>query len=141
MFERVLLLLAVAALVFAAIVLVRAIASVRRRRLLQDSPEPLWDSLGMQPDGRPTLVAFSTPSCAACHTAQAPAVQLVQASLGSAKLRVVSIDAASQPLVAKTFGIMTVPSTVVLAPSGQVLAINHGFTASEKLSRQLAATS
>jgi len=140
MLERVLLLVAVAALVLAAVVLVRAVASVRRRRLLQESAEPLWDSLGMQPDGRPTLVAFSTRSCAACHTAQAPAVRLVQDSLGQAKLRVVSIDAASRPTVAKTFGIMTVPSTVVLAPSGQVLAINHGFAPSDKLSRQLAAS-
>ena len=68
MLERMLLLLALAALLFAGIVLVRGWTRAEQRRLLAQTPEPLWASLGMQPDGRPTLVAFSTPSCAACHT-------------------------------------------------------------------------
>ena len=97
----------------------------------------MWASLGVQPDGRATLVAFSTPSCAACHTAQAPALRVVEQTVGSDCLRLVSVDAARQPDVAHAFGILTVPSTVVLASTGRVLAINHGFAPHEKLTAQI----
>ena len=139
MLERMLLLLALAALLLAGIVLVRGWTRARQRQLLAQTPEPLWDSLGMQPDGRPTLVAFSTPSCAACHTAQTPAVRLLEREIGPAGLRVVSVDAARQPAVARAFGILTVPSTVVLGSSGLVSAVNHGFAPSDRLSAQLSA--
>jgi thiol-disulfide isomerase/thioredoxin len=137
MLERLVLLVALAAFLAATVLLVRAWLSLRERRLRSSAPEPLWQSLGVQPDGRATLVAFSTPSCAACRTAQAPALQLVASKLGAERLRVVSVDAARQPDVAHAFGILTVPSTVVLAPTGQVLAVNHGFAASDKLAAQL----
>jgi len=137
MLERLVLLVALAGLIFAVVVLVRAWALARRRRLLAQPSGRLWTSLGLEPDGRATLVAFSTPSCAACHTAQTPALRLVEHEVGAANLRVVSVDAAREPTLAQAFGILTVPSTVVLASSGQVLAINHGFAPSEKLTAQL----
>jgi thioredoxin-like negative regulator of GroEL len=139
MLERILLLLALAALLFASIVLVKGWTRARKRRLLAQTPEPLWASLGMQPDGRPTLVAFSTPSCAACHTAQTPVVRLVEQEIGPASLRVVSVDLTRQPAVARAFGVLTVPSTVVLGSTGRVLAVNHGFAPSDRLSAQLSA--
>jgi thiol-disulfide isomerase/thioredoxin len=97
----------------------------------------LWDSLGATPDGRGTLVTFSSPSCAACHTAQAPAVHLAQEQLGTQNVRVIKVDAASQPQIARAFGVLTVPSTVVLAPTGSVVAVNHGFTPTGRLVEQL----
>jgi thiol-disulfide isomerase/thioredoxin len=137
MLERLAILIAIATLILAAIVLVRAWAVMRSRRLQQQAPELIWQQLGVPADGRATLVAFSTPSCAACHTAQAPAVRHVQQEIGAHNVRVVSIDAARQPRVAQAFGILTVPSTVVLGASGHVLAVNHGFAASDKLTAQL----
>src|SRR2546423_1311952 len=56
----------------------------------------LWDPVAAAPDGRPAVVAFSTPSCAACHTAQKPALASLQ-SRAEGAVRVLEIDAASRP--------------------------------------------
>ena len=95
----------------------------------------LWHYLGLAPDGRPTLVTFSTPSCAACHQAQAPAARDVVERLHD--VRHVNVDAAAQPNVAKAFGVQTVPSSAVLASAGQLVAVNQGFAPSTKLIEQI----
>jgi thiol-disulfide isomerase/thioredoxin len=96
-----------------------------------------WEPLGVEPDGRPTLIAFSTPSCAACHHAQAPAIDLARDQLGGeGAVRVIHIDAAEQPHAARAFGILTVPSTVVVA-GDQIVAVNQGFASSARLVQQL----
>ena len=138
MFERLILLAALGVLLTLAVVATRRWAA-RRSRRLRDSKAtgPLWDSLGATPDGRGTLITFSSPSCAACHTAQVPAAYKVEQQLGAANVRVIKVDAASQPQVARAFGVLTVPSTVVLAPSGNVVAVNHGFAPTGRLVKQL----
>jgi len=138
MLERVAVVVALAVLVALAVVLVRVWNARRVREVLASAnTAPFWDSLGARPDGRATLVAFSTPSCAACRTAQAPAVSAVERRLGAAELRVIHVDAALHPEVARTFGVQTVPSTVVLAPAGRVVAVNQGFAPSTRLVEQL----
>jgi thioredoxin-like negative regulator of GroEL len=138
MLERVALLLALAALTALAVLAVRAWQARRLQRLLATSnPAPFWDTLGAAPDGRPTLVTFSTPSCAACQSAQAPAVRAVEQRLGESEVRVIRVDAALRPEIARAFGVQTVPSTVVLAPAGQVVAVNQGFAPSRRLVEQL----
>jgi thioredoxin 1 len=136
-FERLLLLGLCSVLLVSAILVTRTWAHTRRQRLMTIPGPRLLDQLGASVDGRSTLVTFSTPSCAACHTAQAPAVDDVEQHLGARHLRVVRVDAASQPALAEAFGIMTVPSTVVLDPSGRVTAVNHGFAPSQQLVQQL----
>jgi Thioredoxin len=133
--ERLAILIALGALFTVAVLLVRA-WNLQRVRQLHDGP-PLWDSLGKTPDGRRALVTFSTPSCAACHTAQTPAVDAVEQWLGEAEVRVIRVDAAHSPEVAHAFGVLTVPSTAVLAPTGKVVAINQGFAPSNRLIEQL----
>jgi thioredoxin-like negative regulator of GroEL len=137
MIERVLLLAVVAVLALVVAVVVRRYVANRQRVVVERGSGVLWQRLGEQPDGRPTVVAFSTPSCAACHRAQAPAISKVVSVLGERAPRVISVDAAAQPDVARAFGVMTVPSTVVLAEAGRVVAINHGFAASQTLIEQL----
>jgi thioredoxin-like negative regulator of GroEL len=138
MVERLAVLVALAALVTVAVLLIRAANARRRENLLANAnPATFWDSLGETPDGRATLVAFSTPSCAACRTAQAPAVRVVEQRLGASEVRVIRVDAAQHPEVARTFGVQTVPSTVVLAPAGRVVAVNQGFAPSHRLVEQL----
>ena len=107
------------------------------RRLARLLGTPLWENLGEQPDGRSTVVTFSTPSCAACHQAQAPAVAAVERQLGSHVVRLIGVDAAKRPDVARAFGVLTVPSTAVLAPKGHLVAVNQGFAPSNKLVEQL----
>jgi thiol-disulfide isomerase/thioredoxin len=136
MLERILIVLACAALVVAAIALARWWNARRLQGLQKGSPD--WTALGTQPDGRRTLIAFSTPSCAACHKAQAPAIDLVRAEIGDEALRVIKIDAARQPRAASAFGILTVPSTVIVAAGGQrIVAVNQGFAPSARLVQQL----
>lgn len=110
----------------------------RRMRTAQQIPVPeLWDALGEGPDGRPTVIAFSTPSCAACHTAQKPALAALEA-LRPGAVRILEVDAASRPEVAHRFGVMTVPSTAVLGGDGRLTALNQGFANAEQLAGQLA---
>ena len=137
MIERVLLLAAGSLVLVSVILIVRTWARLRTKRLMTVPGSKLLDQLGAAVDGRQTLVTFSTPSCAACHTAQAPAVNVVEQRLGTQHLRVLHVDAARQPALAEAFGIMTVPSTVVLDQSGRVTAVNHGFAPSHRLVRQL----
>jgi hypothetical protein len=131
MLERALVILALAA---AAIVLVLAIRAWNRGRVRRLLGTPMWSELGLAPDGRPTLVTFSTPSCAACHQAQTPAVQRVARQID---VRQVEVNAAARPEIARAFGVLTVPATVVLAPAGQLVAVNQGFAPTAKLVEQI----
>ncbi len=135
--ERVLVLVVLAAAVAAAIFIAREWSRRRVHSLTKVGGSETWQNLGEQPDGRRALVSFSTPACAACHAAQAPAVKAVESQLGPEAVRVIKIDAARQPDIARAFGVLTVPSTIVLAPGGQVVAVNQGFAPSRRLVEQL----
>jgi thiol-disulfide isomerase/thioredoxin len=129
--ERVLIVLALAVLVAAAVFAARAWNARRQKGLVG---QPLWRRLGVELDGRPTIVTFSTISCAACHQAQAPAVKAVAERV---PVRHVSVDASQQPHIARAFGVVTVPSTAILNRAGQLIRVNHGFAATDKLLGQL----
>ena len=129
--ERVLVVLALAVLVTAGVFAVRAWNRRRQRTLVG---QPLWRRLGVELDGRPTIVTFSTISCGACHQAQAPAVKAVADRV---KVRHVAVDAARQPHIARAFGVVTVPSTAILDRAGELKRVNHGFAATDKLLGQL----
>ena len=134
--DRVVIVAAVVLLLAVTVLLTRRASASRFDKLSEAGPD--WKALGHEPDGRRTLVAFSTPSCATCHKAQAPAIDLARQQLGDQAFRVIKIDASRQPEAARAFGVLTVPSTVVLAADGnQVIALNHGFAPSAQLVRQL----
>ena len=134
--DRVVVLTAVAVLVCAAVTGGRVLAARRLRRLRDAAPAALWRALESEPDGRSTVVAFSTPSCLACHTAQRPALAALEARAGG-HVRVVHVDAAARPEVARAFGVMTVPATVVLDERGAVAAANQRFATADTLAGQL----
>jgi len=134
--ERGLILAAVALTVGGLVLVGRLLARRRLRGLRAIRPRALWAALGIEPDGRPAVVAFSTPGCAACHSAQRPALAAL-AERARGLVRIVHVDAAERPDAAGTFGVMTVPATVVLDPDGSVVAANQGFATTEKLADQL----
>jgi thioredoxin-like negative regulator of GroEL len=134
--ERLAILVMLSVAVTVAVVAIRRWNEGRIARLGR-AGAPLWQALGESPDGRPALVEFSTPSCAACHTAQAPAIKVAEEELGASTIRVIRVDASTQPDVARAFGVLTVPSTVVLEPAGRVVAVNQGFAPSRRLIEQL----
>lgn len=118
-----------------AIVAGKVLARHRLHRLGSLPGTALLAALEMAPDGRSTVVAFSTRACAACHSAQRPALRALEA-LGQGRVQVVEVDAGERPDLARSFGVLTVPCTVVLGPDGRVLAANQGFAPAERLARQ-----
>ena len=128
-----------AAVVVGLALLVVAARALARRRLRQARALPgeeIWRALGAAPDGRPAVVAFSTPSCAACHTAQKPALAQLE-SRAQGAVRVFEVDAAERPEVARRFGVLTVPTTAILDPSGRLTALNNGFAPLSRLAEQV----
>jgi len=85
---------------------------------------------------KPVLVYFTTPDCAPCKTVQRPAIDRVSNLLGE-KLEVVEIDAYEQPDLAKTWGVMSVPTTFVIDERGEARYVNNGVARAEKLLEQI----
>src|SRR6267378_1813000 len=138
MVERALV-LAIAAVAIAGTVILTRWWLARGVAGLRSAPaEGLWTALGTAPDGRPSLVVFSTPSCTVCRTAQYPAVETVEATFGPA-LRILRVDLSRQPAAAAAFKVLTAPSTALLTGDGRVGSFNHGFAPAEQLSAQLSA--
>ncbi|HNB52165.1 MAG TPA: thioredoxin family protein [Anaerolineales bacterium] len=96
----------------------------------------LFADLGSVRTGVYTLVYFTTPTCAPCKTVQRPAIEKVRAHLGE-QLQVLEFDATEHTALASRWGVMSVPTTFVLDPRGQLLHVNHGVTRAEKLIEQL----
>jgi thioredoxin 1 len=85
---------------------------------------------------KPVLVYFTTPDCVPCKTVQRPAIQKVARALGE-ELEVIEINAYEQPDLAKTWGVMSVPTTFVLDARGQARYVNNGVARAEKLLEQI----
>src|SRR5687768_2696883 len=90
------------------------------------------------PAAVPTILYFTTPSCVQCRAQQTPAIERLRSYIGD-RLQVRQVDALAEPETAERFGILTVPTTVVLDAAGKVLAVNLGFASTEKLASQLGA--
>ena len=100
---------------------------LRTRNLLAD--------LGPIRSGAFILVYFTTPTCASCKTVQRPAIQRLSQMLGS-ELHVVEVDATEKPELASRWGVMSVPTTFLFDPRGELRHVNHGVTRAEKLLMQ-----
>jgi thiol-disulfide isomerase/thioredoxin len=81
-------------------------------------------------------VYFTTPTCAPCKTIQRPAIDKIAKLLGE-KLHVVEIDATEYPDLAKTWGVMSVPTTFLLDSRGEARYVNNGVARAEKLMEQI----
>ena len=85
---------------------------------------------------KPVLVYFTTPDCAPCKTVQRPAIDRVSNLLGE-KLEVIEVNAYEQPELAKTWGVMSVPTTFVIDARGEARYVNNGVARAEKLLEQI----
>lgn len=88
------------------------------------------------PPNKPVIVYFTTPDCAPCKTIQRPALHQVSKLMGES-LEVVEIDATERPDLAKTWGVLSVPTTFLLDARGEAKYVNHGVTRAEKLLEQI----
>jgi thioredoxin-like negative regulator of GroEL len=86
--------------------------------------------------GVPALLYFSSPECVSCRTVQRPALDRLLA-LRRGRLQLVEIDALAHPALADRWGILTVPTTIVLDDEGVARAAHHGVASSEVLAASL----
>jgi hypothetical protein len=133
MFERILILIALALAIAAGWGLLRFWRAWKLRQL--GGSAPLAD---LAPPGRAAVIAFSTPSCVECRTRQAPALARLSAALGD-QVTVRSLSALEHPDLVQKIGILTVPATVVLDAAGTVRHLNLGYASDARLLEQLAA--
>jgi thioredoxin 1 len=133
MAERVVIL----AMVVAAALVVYALWRLwQRRRLatLRTVTAPIHVPAGVA-GGKPTVLYFTTAECAQCRLQQTPILTQLQNKVDVA---VHKLDAIEQEALARVYGIMTVPTTVVLDPQLRPVAINHGVAPLGKLQGQVA---
>lgn len=110
---------------------VRASGAVRRRRVVGGALEPALSQ------GQRTLLFFTGEQCSICKYRQKPAIELLQQDLDGS-LRVVELDAAREDDLVRRFNVLSLPTTVLLAPDGRVGAVNYGFAPGEQLRAQVA---
>jgi len=101
--------------------------SMRPDRLAGDG-SPLGD--------RPVVLAFTGDYCLPCKTQQHPALEQLRDQIGDV-LDIQEVDALERADLAQRYGVLTVPTTVVLDRARHVIAINYGVTSADKLARQL----
>jgi len=85
---------------------------------------------------QPTVLYFTTAECSQCRFRQSPILDQIEQQFG---IHVVTVDAADQPEIAAFYGVMTVPSTVLLDRERRAVAINHGLATAPRLQQQLSA--
>ena len=105
-------------------------------RLILQRASVKADKLEAIQPGRPTLLYFTTPTCAPCKAVQGPAIQKLKNRVGES-FQVVEIDASLHPEIANQWGVLSVPTTFILDSQGRPRHVNHGVAPAEKLLRQL----
>lgn len=135
--ERLLILLAIGvagALIYGAW---RWWAAARLRKLNADAiPDPVGRVLReLVGASGPAILYFTAEDCTQCRYRQTPILDGLAAGSGVA---VGKVDAPSQSELTRHFGIMTVPSTVILNRELRPIAINHGLADMPRLRTQIA---
>lgn len=84
----------------------------------------------------PSILYFTGVTCTICHTAQKPALRALAAGIDT-DIEIREVDIAVEPDLARRYRVMSLPTTIILDPDGQVTDINVGFASSETLRVQL----
>ena len=93
----------------------------------------------LDPDtsGQPRILSFYGPSCDACDRQKQVLAGMQRAQPGAFSLEL--RDATVDYDYARQFGLLIVPTTIVVSATGAISAINSGFTPLTTLEAQLAA--
>ena len=111
----------------------RIFVAWRLVRLAQaDLPMP---SQPVGDDERPRLLYFTAEWCAQCKLTQTPILAQLAELTG---VPVQTVDAVAEEALARHFGVMTVPTTVVLDRGRKPVAVNYGLASLQKLQEQIA---
>jgi thioredoxin 1 len=82
----------------------------------------------------PRVLYFRSDHCTSCET-QAELLAELDAEMRGI---IEPVDVDAEPDRAQAYGVLTLPTTLVMDPSGEVQQINYGVTKPEKLRKQLA---
>ena len=134
LYERIAILAAAGIVALIAYVVWRAYAARRVERLAEAAAPASVRELVV--DAAPAVLYFTTSNCAQCRFQQKPALDRFAEQ---ARVAVYAVDAVAQEELARFYGIMTVPSTVLLNARLQPVAINHGLASADRLVQQLRA--
>ena len=136
MITRLLLLTLGIALFAASVWLWRRFVAWRLTRLAQTAlPTTGSSALPTADDAQPSLLFFTAEWCAQCKLSQSPIlVQLAEIT----GVPVRTVDAVAEEELARHFGVMTVPTTVVLDRGRRPVAVNYGLASLQTLQAQLA---
>lgn len=88
--------------------------------------------------GKPTLLYFTGEYCTICKFQQSPIVEALAAKFSDA-VSIKQVDVSAEPDLASKYKVLTLPTTVVVNPQGQVAHINYGLVDLTRLETQLAA--
>ena len=83
----------------------------------------------------PRVVYFNTRTCVVCKSQQEPAIDSLVAHVPD--LIVEQYDAVECSLLAKEYGVLSVPTVAVYDRSGSLVTVNRGFTPASILYAQL----
>ena len=83
------------------------------------------------------MLFFTTPECVACKTVQRPVLRELSERLAG-RIQVVEVDATERPDLARSWSVLSVPTTFVVDAAGTPRHVNHGVASARKLLQQLA---
>jgi len=133
MIERLLFLTFAIALFTVAVGVWRLLMAWRLARLAQTD---LPGAAGASSDAdRPSLLYFTGEWCAQCKLSQTPILAQLAALTG---VSVQTVDAVAEAELTRHFGVMTVPTTVVLDRGRRPVAVNNGLASLQTLQEQVA---
>jgi thioredoxin 1 len=86
--------------------------------------------------GKPNLLYFTAPYCAACQYQQSPVIEAIAAQFGDS-INVSRYDVSDQPEVAGRYKVLTLPTTIIVSEQGEIVHINRGVAGLQQLVTQL----
>lgn len=89
------------------------------------------------PEGKVSIVYFSSPGCALCRVSQKPVLERLIADADSDTLELVSVDVETYPDIARDWGVATVPCTCIIDGNGEVRNVNNGLATEHALRKQI----
>jgi len=128
--ERIVIVAAFAAIVAAVFAAGRWAALRRSRRAALDHG---WDDADFS-DSKVTVVLFTGPRCAQCVT-QRSVIEAARAARGNVGFA--EFNAGVKPDLARRLAVLSVPTTVIVDSSGEVVFRNGRLVGADVLSRQL----
>jgi thiol-disulfide isomerase/thioredoxin len=88
--------------------------------------------------GRPAVLYFTAPGCVPCRLIQKPALAELTQQVGP-DLQIITVDASLDPDLARSWGVLSVPTTFLIDSQGHPRRVNHRAVIASALLEQFRA--